>query len=271
MEAMKAPFCVLSIAGSDSGAGAGIQADQRTIEALGGHGLAAVTAITAQNGRGVSAWKPVGPALVSQQIDACLGGFSVGAAKTGLLPGASAVSAVARSFAKVRGVPLVVDPVIASTSGTRFLDRSGMKALLGQLMPLAAVTTPNWEEASALSGMPVRGFGQAERAAIVLARLVASPVLVKGGHGKGPVCRDCLALPSGEVQWFQAERIPTRNSHGTGCVLSAAIACSLAQGLDLATAIERARGFLRRALFGGRGLVWEGRGPAFVAISRPRA
>ena len=261
---MITPFCVLTIAGSDSGGGAGIQSDQRTIRAIGGHALTAVTAVTAQDTRRITAWKAVPDRLIRAQVDSALGGFDVAAVKTGLLPGPGAVRAVAAALRRHPSVPLVVDPVLASSSGTRFLSDAGMRALRSALLPLAALVTPNWDEAAALTGLQVGTHAQARAAAVRLAAECGRPVLVKGGHGFGRFCRDCLALPDGGTTWLEAPRIATINTHGTGCVLSAAIASWLGRGASLADAVRLAQSFLQRALLRGRGLDWgEGHGPAF--------
>jgi hydroxymethylpyrimidine/phosphomethylpyrimidine kinase len=261
---MNAPFCVLSIAGSDSGAGAGIQSDLRTIRAIGGHGLTAVTAVTAQDTERISAWKPVADGLIAAQIRSALGGFPVAAVKTGLLPGSGAVRAVALTLSRGPAIPLVVDPVLASASGTRFISKAGARVLRDRLFPIATVVTPNWPEAAELTGLPVGSHAQAEKAAHRLSAECRRPVLVKGGHAPGKDCRDCLASPDGGTQWFAVVRIATRNSHGTGCVLSAAIASWLGRGANLAEAVRLAQSFLQRALVRGRGLDWgPGRGPAF--------
>lgn len=261
---MNAPFCVLTIAGSDSGGGAGIQADQRTIRAIGGHALVAVTAVTAQDTRRISAWKPVSDSLIRAQIDSALGGYPVSAIKTGLLPGFGAVRAVAAGLALFPSIPLVVDPVLTSSSGTRFLSDTGLRTIRKLLFPRAFLITPNWPEAAALTGLVVRTHAQAEKAAARLAAECGRSILVKGGHAKGMLCRDCLALPGGGTLWFEGPRISTVNTHGTGCVLSAAIAAWLGRGASLPEAVRLAQSFLRRALVRGRGLDWgSGRGPAF--------
>jgi hydroxymethylpyrimidine/phosphomethylpyrimidine kinase len=261
---MNAPFCVLTIAGSDSGGGAGIQSDLRTIRAVGGHGLTAITAVTAQDTERVSAWRPVADALIAAQVRSALSGFQVAAVKTGLLAGPGAVRAVARELSRGRPIPLVVDPVLRSTGGTRFISRDGVRVLRERLFPLASVITPNWPEAAELAGVPVGTHAQAEKAAHKLSAECRRPVLVKGGHGPGDVCRDCLATPDGVTVWLEGPRIVTRNMHGTGCVLSAAIASWLGRGADLVEAVRLAQSFLQRALVRGRGLDWgHGRGPAF--------
>jgi hydroxymethylpyrimidine/phosphomethylpyrimidine kinase len=259
-----APFCILTIAGSDSGGGAGIQADQRTIRALGGHALTALTAVTAQDTRRVAALEAVSPRLLKAQIRACLEGFPVAAIKTGLLPGTAAIRAVATALSGSRAIPLVIDPVIASTSGTRFLSDPGVREMKRKLFPKAALVTPNWPEAEILSGMRVRSHAEAEKAARALALECGSPVLVKGGHAlKGP-CRDCLAVPGGGVAWFESRRVATSNTHGTGCVLSSAIASWLGRGASLTDSIRFGQAFLQRALTRGSSINWgAGRGPAF--------
>ena len=261
---MNAPFCVLTIAGSDSGGGAGIQADLRTIRSIGGHALTAITAVTAQDTKGVTAWRPVPDDLIAAQIASALGGYPVAAVKTGLLSGAGAVRAIAAALSKIPSIPLVVDPVLSSSSGTVFLSGSGISALQKRLMPLATLVTPNWPEAAILSGLPVRTYAQAKKAAQRIASDCGRPVLVKGGHAPGRTWRDCLAIPDGGAAWFEGPRIVTRNTHGTGCVLSAAIAAWLGRGADLASAVRLGQSFLQRALLRGRGLDWgAGNGPAF--------
>jgi hydroxymethylpyrimidine/phosphomethylpyrimidine kinase len=261
---VNAPFCILTIAGSDSGGGAGIQADQRTIRAIGGHALTAITAVTAQDTRRITAWKPVADSLIRAQVDSALGGYPVAAIKTGLLAGPGAVRAVALALAKFPSIPLVVDPVLASTSGTRFLSDAGIRALRTTLFPRAFVITANWPEAAILTRRPVRTHAQAEKAAERIAKECGRPVLVKGGHATGMLCRDCLAMPGGGTLWFEAPRISTVNTHGTGCVLSAAIAAWLGRGASLPEAVKMAQSFLQRALVRGRSLDWgAGHGPAF--------
>ena len=261
---MKPPPCVLTIAGSDSGAGAGVQADARTIHALGGYALTAITAVTAQNTRGVQQWSPVRAGLLAAQERSVLEDFPVAAAKTGLLPGIAAIRVVAETLIRHPRIPLVVDPVIASTTGTRFLSAAEVRTLKRELLPRATLVTPNWLEAAALSGRLVRTFAEAERAGQELAASCGCSVLVKGGHGPGSICRDCLILANGDVRWFASRRVLTRNSHGTGCVLSAAITTELARRRTLCIAVEKARAFLHRKLRAGRFVQWgRGAGAAF--------
>ncbi|HTJ78241.1 MAG TPA: bifunctional hydroxymethylpyrimidine kinase/phosphomethylpyrimidine kinase [Rariglobus sp.] len=266
---MKSPPCVLTIAGSDSGAGAGLQADSRTIHALGGYALTAVTTVTAQNSRTVTAWLPVSPYLLSAQITTAAEDFPIRAIKTGLLPGTAAVRAVATALAALPDIPLVIDPVIGSTSGTRFLSDTGLRALKNDLLPHAALVTPNWPEAALLTGLPVTTFSEAETAARHLLETGCSAVLVKGGHAPGRTCRDILVTADGTVRRFEGPRIATRNTHGTGCVLSAAIATGLAHSQPLATAITRARAFLQHSLATHRKLTLGGGvGPAFPGLKQ---
>lgn len=254
--------CILSVAGSDSGAGAGIQADSRVIHTLGGFALNAVTAVTAQNTRGVRSWEPVNTELLIAQIRSVAQDFSIAAVKTGLVSGEAQVGAIARSLP--RGAKLVVDPVIGSTSGTRFLNKRGVSQLQRLLFPQATLVTPNWPEAAALSGLPVTTQAQARAAAEVLVMAGCQAVLVKGGHAEGTLCRDILVTRQGTRAEFATLRIDTMNTHGTGCVLSAAIATGLGQGMGLVPAIEQARRFLSLALELGSEARWgTGHGPAF--------
>lgn len=261
----RTPPIVLTIAGSDSGAGAGIQADARTIHALGGFACTAITAVTVQDTRRVISWQAVPTRLIAAQAKAVLNDLAVAAIKTGLLPGATGVRAVIDVLPPRPRMPLVVDPVIGSTSGTRFLSPAGVRILVNDLLPRAWLVTPNWPEAEALSGRPVRSFEEAESAARQLADAAGCAVLVKGGHAPGEVCHDCLVLADGSVQWFESDRVRTTNTHGTGCVLSAAIATRLAFGDEIVAAVTKARAFLHRALANGRTRRWgAGHGPAFA-------
>jgi hydroxymethylpyrimidine/phosphomethylpyrimidine kinase len=249
-----------------------VQADARTIHAFGGFACMAITALTAQNTRGVSKWTPVEPKMIAAQIAAVLGRRSergpgalpIRAIKTGLLPGAPAIRAIVRALAAGPLVPLVVDPVLGSTSGTRFLDDAGLRVLFRELLPRATLVTPNWPEAARLArGAELATFEQAENAAKQLAAELGTAVLIKGGHGPGAVCRDCLVLPGARVVWFQRRRVATRNKHGTGCVLASAIATELAHGRGLVEAVTRARDFLGASLRAHRHTDWQGAGPAF--------
>ena len=233
----------LTIAGSDSGGGAGIQADLKTFSALGVYGASALTAVTAQNTRAVTAVEMVSPRLVRAQIAAVLDDLDVGAIKIGLLGDPQVIRAVAEGL---RGcnLPLVLDPVMVAKSGDRLLAAEAVAALRDELLPLATLLTPNLPEAAALlerpPGADPGGQGRA------LLALGPEWVLMKGGHAEGAVCTDVLFGP--EPAAFRPPRIATRNTHGTGCTLSAAIAAGLAQGMAMPQAVGRAHGYLQAAI-----------------------
>lgn len=238
---------ILIIAGSDSGGGAGIQADIKTVTMLGGHAMTAVTAITAQNTLGVSAVMTVPAEMVIAQIDAVAGDIGVDAVKIGMLGSAAVAHAVAERIEPM-DVPVVFDPVMVATSGSVLADAATVAAF-GRLMRLATVTTPNASELEALGGD-----------AAGLARETGSAVLAKGGDRPGEVVEDVLTLADGSETRWSAARIDTRHSHGTGCTLASAIAVGLAEGRGLEASVERAREFVRAALMAAPGL-GEGNGP----------
>jgi hydroxymethylpyrimidine/phosphomethylpyrimidine kinase len=259
---------VLTIAGSDSGAGAGVQADARAIHALGGYAAMAITAVTAQNTRGVLAVEPVSTKLLAGQIEAVLDDLPIAAIKTGLIPSGAAVRAIARVLhaPKHADVPVVIDPVLGSTSGKRFLSASGVRQLKIKLFPRAALVTPNWLETEELSGMKIRSHADAELAARrIIAETGCAAVLVKGGHAKGRMLIDVLVKGDGTPPIrFEHVRIESPNTHGTGCVLSAAIATRLAHEWTLENAVGDAVDFLQRALLTSAPLLWNGRGACLV-------
>ena len=258
---MRPDFIVLTIAGSDSGAGAGLQADSRTIRDLGGFAVTAVTAITVQTQRGVRSWEKVPARLIGEQVRALTEDFDLAAIKTGLIPGSSAIEAIADALSSPKQPPLVIDPVMGSTSGSSFLGPSGLARMRRLLFPMAAVITPNWPEAEALTGRTVTTLGEAREAALRISGECGAAVLVKGGHAPGARCPDVLAR-DGKTLVFEGSRITTPNTHGTGCVLSSAIACGLAKGLGVEDSVALARNFLRKSLSEGRRDRWYGRGPA---------
>ncbi len=238
----------LTIAGSDSSGGAGIQADLKTFEALGVFGTSAVTAVTAQNTTGVSRVDVLAPEAVTAQIDAVASDFSLGAVKTGMLASAEIVHAVADAVERLGLAPLVVDPVMVATSGDALLAPDAVEAYRQRLFPLATVLTPNTHEAEALVGWPVRTLDDARRAAAELRASGADAVLVKGGHLEGePDAVDVLADAEGE-RVYRSERIDTTSTHGTGCTLASAIAAYLASGADLRDAITGAKKYLTEAI-----------------------
>jgi hydroxymethylpyrimidine/phosphomethylpyrimidine kinase len=244
------PLRLLTIAGSDSGGGAGIQADLKTFAAHGAYGMTAITSVTAQNTRAVMAIFEVPPPVVAAQIDAVFDDIGVDAVKIGMLASVSIVRVVAeRLAAQATGqarVPIVLDPVMVAKSGDPLLGDEAIEVLKRELLPLATLVTPNLAEAARLSGGPVESAEQREEAARSLQAL-GPAVLVKGGHLEGPRVVDLL-LDGESWSRFDNERIATRATHGTGCTLSSAIAVRLAAGEDLASAVEGAIGYLRGAL-----------------------
>ncbi|HUC63468.1 MAG TPA: bifunctional hydroxymethylpyrimidine kinase/phosphomethylpyrimidine kinase [Alphaproteobacteria bacterium] len=239
---------VLIVAGSDSGGGAGIQADIKTVTALGAYAETALTAVTAQDTLAVHAIEPVSPALVARQIEVVLNDPGADAVKTGMLATGAIAAATADALerAKFQG-PIVVDPVMAATSGTRLLDDDALEILKRRLIARAALVTPNIPEAERLLGRKIPDVGAMERAARDLLAFGARAVLLKGGHLEGPNAVDVLAT-EGRVERFESPRLESRNTHGTGCTLASAIATGLAQGLDLVESIARARAYVREAI-----------------------
>ena len=240
------PISCLTIAGSDSGGGAGVQADLKTFAALGIHGTSAITALTAQNTQGVSAVHPVPARHLCAELDAVFDDFAIIAVKTGMLGDARTVRCVARELARRKPRWIVVDPVMIATSGARLLDKNAVKVLIENLIPLADVLTPNLPEAEALAGMGIKTAREGERAATMLREFGAKAVLLKGGHGRGREVVD---------RWFDAHggfeirnrKLPFE-AHGTGCTLSAALAAELAMGRAPRAAARRAIAFVQRAL-----------------------
>jgi hydroxymethylpyrimidine/phosphomethylpyrimidine kinase len=248
----------LTVAGSDSGGGAGIQADLRTFAAHRVHGTSALTAITAQNSLGVTAWTALDPAMVVAQIEAVATDMQVAATKTGMLATAAIVEAVADAAARLGLAPLVVDPVMVAKSGDRLIDAAAERAYVERLLPRATLLTPNLHEAAALLGRPVRDVAEMRDAARDLAAMGARAVLVKGGALEGDAVD--VFFDGTHLVDLTVPRVDTRNVHGTGCTLSAAIAARLALGADLLDAVRSAKAFLTEALRGsyavgrGRGL-----------------
>lgn len=242
---------VLSIAGSDSGGGAGIQADLKTFAALGCFGMTALTALTAQNTLGVRSIHAVPLAFLAEQVDAVVEDIGVDAVKIGMLHSADTVRTVASALQRHGLRRVVLDPVMVATSGAKLIDDRAIDVLVRELFPLATVVTPNLDEASLLVGRPLLGEADMEAAARELLDRGAQAVLVKGGHLAGGVVSDLLQVRGGAPQWMRAPRIVTPNTHGTGCTLSSAIASHLALDADLSDAVQRAREFVRGALEAG--------------------
>jgi hydroxymethylpyrimidine/phosphomethylpyrimidine kinase len=252
----------LTIAGSDSSGGAGIQADLKTFSAFGVYGASVLTALTAQNTRGVAAVEAVAASFVTAQMEAVLSDLEVGAIKTGMLANASIVAAVAERLRVDVGRPIVVDPVMVATSGEILLDPDAIDLLRGQLFPMAFLITPNLPEAARLLGAEEAvDETEAVAQAMALLKLGCGAVLLKGGHGRGAEAVDILCDATG-IERFVRPKLDVQNTHGTGCTLSAAIAALLAKGVGLREAVARAKAFVWQALLEGRRLrVGHGRGP----------
>jgi hydroxymethylpyrimidine/phosphomethylpyrimidine kinase len=238
----------LTIAGSDSGGGAGIQADLKTFSALGVFGMTAITAVTVQNTKGVSGYEELSPETVAEQIRAVTGDIGVDATKTGMLASALIIEAVADAIEEARVPNLVVDPVFLSKHGHPLLDSGAVGVLKERILPLAVLLTPNLAEAGGLVGGPIESREDMRRAASALLELGPTAVLVKGGHlQEALVAADLFADGATEV-WVESERIDTPNTHGTGCTLSAAIAAHLARGADLIEAVRAGKAFVTEAI-----------------------
>jgi hydroxymethylpyrimidine/phosphomethylpyrimidine kinase len=250
---------VLTIAGSDSGAGAGIQADLKTFAALGVYGVSVITAITAQNTVGVRAVQEVSPEVIAAQLDAVAEDFSIAALKTGMLSSAAIIETVVAGLQRHALRRLVVDPVMIAKSGDRLLREDAVDTLRRALLPLAAVVTPNIPEAEVLAGIAIRTQADRVAAGRAIMKLGANAVVIKGGHSDEDPIVDLLVDSEG-VHEFRAARIATGSTHGTGCTFSAAIAAALGRDEDLATAVGEARAYLSRALAQAPGL-GHGHGP----------
>ncbi|MFO7758585.1 MAG: bifunctional hydroxymethylpyrimidine kinase/phosphomethylpyrimidine kinase [Roseovarius sp.] len=236
----------LTIAGSDSGGGAGIQADLKTFSALGVYGASVITAVTAQNTRTVTDVHPVPDAMVAAQIEAVLGDIRIDAVKIGMLGEAGLIETVARALRDYAG-PVVLDPVMVAKSGARLLPASAQAALIARLLPRAGLLTPNLPEAAALLGQPeAHSDAEMQSQGARLREMGAAAVLMKGGHGQGDICTDWLI--GDEVIRLDAPRIATQNTHGTGCSYSSAIAAGLAKGQTLTEAVTRAHSWLHAAI-----------------------
>jgi hydroxymethylpyrimidine/phosphomethylpyrimidine kinase len=237
----------LTVAGSDSGGGAGIQADLKTFHQFGVFGTSVVTAVTAQNTLGVRSWQALPTSLIAQQLDAVAEDLPPRAVKSGMLGSSEVVEAVADGLSRHRLPNYVLDPVMVATSGDRLLDVDAEHLVATRLVPLATLVTPNLDEARILTGEEVRTVEEMERAARALLRMGARSALVKGGHLEGVEVVDVLAK-DGEVRRLTRPRLPTGSTHGTGCTLSSAVAAGLALGASLEEAVGRALDFVHRAI-----------------------
>jgi hydroxymethylpyrimidine/phosphomethylpyrimidine kinase len=236
----------LTIAGSDSGGGAGIQADLKTFAALGVHGASAITAVTAQNTLGVSDYVELPLDIIRAQIDEVVSDLSPAAVKTGMLSSSEIIEVVATAIEELGLDNLVVDPVMVAKGGERLLRPEAVTTLVERLIPLARVITPNLPEAEVLLGRPLRSREERELAARDLVALGCDAAVVKGGHADG-VAADAF-FDGRRLVWLEAERVPTENTHGSGCAFSAAIAAGLARGLDTLEAVEEAKVFITGAI-----------------------
>lgn len=241
------PPVALTIAGSDCSAGAGLQADLKTFQHFHIHGLTAVTCVVSETANIVQAIHPVPPEIVADQLALLLESFPVAAIKTGLLFSAPHILAILTVLRRHPGIPLVIDPVMIASTGAPLLEPEAMEILRDQLLPLAALVTPNLPEAEALSGESLRSVDDLERVALLLRDRFGPAFLVKGGHLEGPHCTDILAAHHG-LHRFSDLRIPLPGSHGTGCTLSAAITAQLALGHSLVDAVTAAKAYLTATL-----------------------
>lgn len=251
----------LTIAGSDSGGGAGIQADLKSFSALGVFGASVITAITAQNTQGVTAVEDISTKVIAAQMRAVFSDLDVDALKIGMVSRTETINTIADELAAFKG-PVVVDPVMVATSGDRLLQEDAIEALKSRLIPLASIVTPNLPEAALLTASPLAETQQEmlEQAQKILA-LGPKAVLMKGGHGRSSQSTDYLVTNKNMLE-LKAERIETRNDHGTGCTLAAAITAGLAKGMPLEAAVAEAKTYLHEALRTGASLrIGKGRGP----------
>lgn len=248
----------LSIAGSDSSGGAGIQADLKAMTMNGVYAMNAVTALTAQNTTGVRAILEVTPTFLAQQIDAVFEDIPPDAVKIGMVSSAPLIAVIGARLRAWHAKNVVVDPVMVATSGARLMEEAAITTLKKELLPLADLLTPNIPEAEVLSGLTIRTEGDMEAAARAIGETYHCAVLCKGGHSVSDA--NDLLYDRGAFQWFRGKRIPTANTHGTGCTLSSAIAANLAKGFSLADSVARAKAYLSQALADGLDL-GQGCGP----------
>jgi hydroxymethylpyrimidine/phosphomethylpyrimidine kinase len=257
---------VLVIAGSDSGGGAGIQADIKTITALGAFAATAITALTAQNTLGVHGVMPVPPAFIRQQIEVVLSDIGADVIKIGMLGDIATIGGVCDALAEFASdVPVVLDPVMVAKGGHALLAAEAVDILRRRLLPISAVITPNLPEAEALTGLPIRTEAEMRVAAAAIRAMGVPAVLLKGGHLESDTVVDLLATDTG-TEAFTGPRIPTRHTHGTGCTTASAVAAGMAQGLSLRESVVRARLYVRAAIAGAPGL-GHGHGPLDHAVT----
>lgn len=248
----------LTIAGSDSSGGAGIQADLKTMTVNGVYAMSVITALTAQNTQGVTGILDVSPEFINEQMDAVFTDIYPDAIKIGMVSSPEIVEAIARSLEKFQAKNIVLDPVMVATSGAKLLKEEAMDSLINRLIPLADVITPNIPEGEILAGMEIKSEDNMQKAAELIGDKYDCAVLLKGGHSINDA--NDLLYRDGKFKWFRSERIDNKNTHGTGCTLSSAIAANLSKGLDLDEAILKAKNYLTETLRAGLDL-GKGSGP----------
>jgi hydroxymethylpyrimidine/phosphomethylpyrimidine kinase len=242
------PVRLLAIAGSDSGGGAGIQADIKTASALGAYAMTAITAVTAQDTTGVGSIHLIPADIVREQIERCLSDIGADAIKIGMMGSREIAESVAAVLARAKDIPIVVDPVMVSTSGAELAGDAVADLLKSSFFPLAQLITPNLPEAERLCGFPLQAGDDLLRAGKMLLSLGPRAVLLKGGHGGSETVTDLLFTPDQSPRAYIAKRVDTKHTHGTGCTLATAIACGLGEGMPLGDAIQRAHDFVQRAI-----------------------
>lgn len=259
---MKKYISVLSIAGSDSGGGAGIQADLKTISALGCYGTIAITAVTVQNSLGVAAIHPVPVDIIQGQIEAVMQDIPPQAVKIGMVNRPEVVVMLGEVLKKYPGIPIVFDPVMVASSGDRLIEKETIHLLKEHLFPLSTLLTPNLEEAAIILGHPILNPQEMQLSAKKIQDLGPANVLLKGGHMEGDQLFDVLCKENKQLHLLSCERIITHNTHGTGCTLSSALACELAKGYSIYQAVIRARHFIQQAISAGKDVsTGKGHGP----------
>jgi hydroxymethylpyrimidine/phosphomethylpyrimidine kinase len=248
-------YRVLTIAGSDPGGGAGIQADLKTFAAHGCYGMAVITALTAQNTVDITAIHEVPAAFIGKQIDAVLDDIGVDAVKIGMLNNTKAISIIAERLIKRKIKNIVLDTVMISKSGTKLLNSNAVKTLVLKLFPIAEIVTPNIPEASILSGVTIKDINDMENAGMAILVSGTKSVLIKGGHSNGTICADLLCIQglNGKIEMhrFESKKIDTVNTHGTGCTISSAIAANLAKGFGIKEAVENSKHYISEAIEAG--------------------
>ena len=262
---------VLSIAGSDPSAGAGIQQDLKTISAFGCYGATVITALTSQNTLGVQGVMAVPASVVGSQLDSVLSDLDVKAIKIGMIPNREVAEAIAIRLNTLSGIPIIYDPVMISTSGHQLMEPDAIDFIRQHLFPLCTLVTPNLPEAAMLAGSSIKKTEDIDKTARYLVEYYQRPFLLKGGHAESDIMKDCLYDVNGHISTYDSPRIETRNLHGTGCTLSSAIASAMAQGSSLQKAVSRAKAFITEAIRLGAPLhIGHGNGPLYCRFKGSR-